>query len=140
MAALFLLWDLKYVAPPDYVKRAEDIVSDYQKDVISEFEYRKRQDKLKKEVVDVLGQPQRGGPGNMSSLSIYELYARKHYPKEYMERWGKLWRYWEKDGITSTRDFWSIGAKMYMICGLDNLTPLVLRMIKGQVTMNLNSK
>lgn len=109
--ALFLLWDLKYVAPYHHVKRAEDIVSDYQKDEISEFEYRKRQDHLKKEVVDVLGQPQRGRPDDMSSLSTYEQYARKHYPKEYMERWGKLWRYWEKDGITCTRDFWEQWGK-----------------------------
>ena len=107
-------WDVRCIAADEYVKRCDDMVRDYRMNVLSSLEHSKRLDELTKEVLDALGQPLQGRPEDESALSTFEWDIKKHNPGEYMERWGKLWKDWEDDRITSTEEYWRIwGGEMW---------------------------
>lgn len=101
-------WDVRCIATDEHVKRCNDMVRDYRKNVISSLEHSERLDELTKEVIVALGQPQEDRSEDKAVLSTLEWDVMEHNPTEYMERWGKLWGDWKDGKITSSEEFWRV--------------------------------
>ena len=117
-------WEgIENIAPDEYCTKREMMWRDHKEGVISFEEYKKREEELMKEVVDVLGQPQRRRPYCESDLSECEWEAKKRNPSLFMEKWETMWRVWEERETKDTRWFWRCWGGEVML--LNSLLPPV---------------